>query len=566
MRGHFFLAQVLLTVLTTSTMRTLNSDWFSLDAGEVALYPVVCEGIIPGIRIHFSSSRRVEAVDVHRNQLPVLDPTLEPPRGGSSVVSSVQFPFELRDYQQEDIAFARDRAGSLMFHALGMGKTPIGLGAADFPAAVLCPTSAITVWLNEAAGAGLKTQVLHGLKSSSSDIDHSVDLYIITYGSAHRWMGYFRAISGGPELHTIIADEAQMLQKKALKWSQAFRSIARKRTILLTATPMRNRLRSLWALLDAAHPRAWGSQYEFRRRYCDAYDGDYGLVDGGVSYPDELAARLGAVSVRRTWDDPRLAHLRPTLNRSRLDVEITAADRRRVFDAAVEGLRDNLKSRDGKGDGMQIALMGRLRRQIGLLKAQWLATGHHPGHTETPLEQVLSEGDRVIFWVWHKENAEYLYRKLKDMDYPVDKVTGESLSKKRREVLHEWQYGDHTQPRALVATIGALNAGVNLTTARVAVFIEYDYAPLMVQQAECRHHRHGSKFDEVYAYYLQVPGTIDERMAEVLLEKTEEAEAILGSDSQTEQMRLLVNGYEDYNKSDDDILSEAARRLMEGSV
>ena len=55
-------------------------------------------------------------------------------------------------------------------------------------------------------------------------------------------------------------------------------------------------------------------------------------------------------------------------------------------------------------------------------------------------------------------------------------------------------------------------------------------------------------------------------MAEVLLEKTEEAEAILGSDSQTEQMRLLVNGYEDYNKSDDDILSEAARRLMEGSV
>jgi SNF2 family DNA or RNA helicase len=483
----------------------------------------------------------------------------------------VSFPYALRDYQLEAIAFARARSGSLLLHALGMGKTPMALGAADYPAAVVCPTSAVPVWQNEAEGCGLRTQVLRGYKSSSKQIARDVDLYIITYGSAHRWIGYFRRLGGGPELHTMIADEAQYMQRKTLRWSQAFRSVVRERTILLSATPLRNRLRSLWALLDAACPRAWGNQYEFRKRYCGAVPGDYGLVDTGATNVDELSARLSAVSLRKTWDEPDMAQYRPTLARKRLEVEVSAADRRRVFDEAARQVHDTFRGRDGSATtGQQIALLGRLRRNIGLLKAQWLCTRQseglgHPYYNTSPLEVMLSEGDRAVIWVWHKENAEYIYRKVRDLGIPVDKVTGDSPTKKRAAVLAEWERGDHHQPRVLVATIGALNAAVNLTTAKLAVFVEYDWAPLMTQQAECRHHRHGSRYDTVWAYYLKVPGTIDEQIADVLLEKAQEAEQVLGADSQTDQMRLLVDSFEDYDKSDDDVLAEAARRLIEGA-
>ena len=535
-------------------MATLfRSDWFTLDAAELARYTEQAVGL-PGVRVQRGISKRIEAIDLHISHLATLDPPLVVPMQASGTPRPA--PYVLRDYQEEGIQFSRSRAGSLLLHALGMGKSAMALGALDTPAAVLCPTSAVPVWLLEAQQWGFSTQVLHGLHSASRTIRRNVDLYIITYGSAQAWLGYFRLLGIGFTLHTMIADEAQWLQHKALRWSQAFRSITRERTILLTATPLRNRLKSLWGLLDAAAPQAWGHQYDFRRRYCGAHEGAYGLVDSAPTNTDELALRLSAVTLRRTWDDPALAQYRPALERRLLDVEVDAASRSRVFEAAAEEMRASYQSRSRTGSGgSQLALMGRLRRQVGLLKAQWLSDR---------LGELLEEHKRIIFWVWHKENAEYLYRKLREL-VKTDKVTGDSITTKRSTVIEEWQHGDHHEARALVTTLGAMSSAVNLTTADAAVFVEYDWAPLNVQQAEGRHHRHGSRYSKVYAYYLRVPGTIDERIAEVLLEKMREAEKVIGADSQTDQMHLLVDTLLDEH-SDDDILTEAARRLIEEAV
>jgi hypothetical protein len=386
-------------------------------------------------------------------------------------------------------------------------------------------------------------------------LQKDVDLYILTYGSAQAWMGSFRTLTGGIELDTLIADEAQVLQKATLRWTQAFRSVRRRKAILLTATPIRNRLRSLWSLLDCANNQAWGSHFDFRTRYCGATRGDYGLVDGEPTHVEELALRLQSVCFRRTWDDEGMERFRPALLREKLDVEVSDRDRGRVFDDAAQEAYDVFRGRDGLHDaGLRLSMMTRIRRQIGLLKAQWLITSGTLGN-------LLDRHGRVILWVWHKENAEYLKKKVQGLGIEVDCITGESATKKRGETLTEWQHGDHSRRRVLVATIGAMSAAVNLTTAEAAVFVEYDWAPLMVQQAECRHHRRGSRYQQVWAYYLQVPGTLDEHVATVLMEKAQEAKQVLGHDSQIDQMKLLVDACE--YSSDYDVLTEAGRRLID---
>ena len=65
------------------------------------------------------------------------------------------------------------------------------------------------------------------------------------------------------------------------------------RTVCTTATPIKDRVRDLWAQLDLAEPYSWGSSTNWFFRYCGAKEGRYGGLDTtGESNLDELVARL----------------------------------------------------------------------------------------------------------------------------------------------------------------------------------------------------------------------------------------------------------------------------------
>jgi SNF2 family DNA or RNA helicase len=202
--------------------------------------------------------------------------------------------------------------------------------------------------------------------------------------------------------------------------------------------------------------------------------------------------------------------------------------------------------------GAQLTLLNKQRQHLSLKKAQAL-----------DLKQFLSRHARVVFWIWFKETAQILENRLKEEFFrvPVDVITGEAPTKRRSSILAEW--GNPASvgiPRVLIASVAAASMGISLNNAEAAVFIDLDWTPLNLLQAEKRHHRFGSFMPELVSYYMVVPGSIDEQMAQALVEKQEDSEEVLGEDGSVDQMKFLLDKANEMSETE--IIQAMARRMF----
>lgn len=523
-------------------LKKINKDYYSLDKQLFFCYTQGTLKGVPGIQvIKNPTTHELLSVELHKSHIPLISQYIQNNPENLNTYHKISAPYKLRSYQQDAIYFARERYGSCMFHDLGLGKTSIALGAAEYPGIVLCPSSAIHVWLKEAHKFGLKTQVLQGLSHIPSDIT-GADLYITTYGSCEATLPLFAAhVRGTPKLKTKILDEAHVFHKiyTSSKLSQVHSAINSAYTdhiIALTATPLRNRLKSLHGILHAVAPGAFGNLSTFRIRYCGASPDSYGkLKDMDLTNTDELLARLATICIRESWTNPELASLRPKLHRVSLPVELPPDVR---CENLLKVLHDTYRSFNCKGTTLKFLTAQKVK--VGEMKLKWLT------EQSSLIAKLQERHPRIIWWVYHKDTiAKKLKKALDNLGTrPCDYVDGDTTQVARTKILIEWEEGDPSSPRDLVCTIPSMNSAVNLTTAQAAVICELSWAPIELQQLEARHHRPGNKYSDVYAYYLSIPHTIDDKLTQALLEKVQESEA-LNLTSQLNQMLTLISSTTD---------------------
>jgi SNF2 family DNA or RNA helicase len=94
-------------------------------------------------------------------------------------------------------------------------------------------------------------------------------------------------------------------------------------------------------------------------------------------------------------------------------------------------------------------------------------------------------------------------------------------------------------PQLIVCSLRAAGQGITLTRASNVAFLELDWTPARLAQAEDRCHRIGQD-DAVTAWYLLAPDTIDETMAELL----EHKRGVIGAvtDGHVAEAESLVEG------------------------
>jgi len=78
----------------------------------------------------------------------------------------------------------------------------------------------------------------------------------------------------------------------------------------------------------------------------------------------------------------------------------------------------------------------------------------------------------------------------------------------------------------IIVGLRAGNLGINLTRAKYVIFAELDWSPAIHRQAEDRLHRIGQK-NTVFAYNLIGKRTLDEHVADILVDKSYEIDAIM---------------------------------------
>jgi SNF2 family DNA or RNA helicase len=167
---------------------------------------------------------------------------------------------------------------------------------------------------------------------------------------------------------------------------------------------------------------------------------------------------------------------------------------------------------------------------------------------EEIFEQVFEADERIIIFThfaeWGVKMARYLSERF---EMPIDCYHGGLTRTVRDRMIADFQAGEGAG--ALVLSLKAGGTGLNLTAANHVVLYDRWWNPAVEDQARDRAWRIGQKHT-VIAHRLVCPGTVDERVEEVVEGKRRIADMILPkssslSDLDTSQLRQALGFRED---------------------
>ncbi len=245
-----------------------------------------------------------EAVDTagvsHGEWLRTVFEQLQRPESIAKVKTSRAFAARLRHYQQDGLnwlfSLHKMRLGACLADDMGLGKTvqilafldalKTGAGKAKKMAASLLviPASLLANWSAEIENFAPKLSffVAHPDFHKPKKVPElpkekldGLDLVITTYALAQRyeWLHNYT-------WNYVILDEAQAIKNPGTKQTKAVKSLAADGRIIMTGTPVENRLSDLWSLFDFINPGLLGNAKEFgefTKRLASHPDGYAGL-------------------------------------------------------------------------------------------------------------------------------------------------------------------------------------------------------------------------------------------------------------------------------------------------
>jgi superfamily II DNA or RNA helicase len=472
------------------------------------------------------------------------------------------FVGELRAYQAEALAWLGflDVAGlgGCLALDMGLGKTPTVLahlaGKAeqaraegnghDHTALVIAPPAVVGNWAAEAARftPGLRVVVHHGASRATADeLDEELagaDLVITTYGTALRDLDELEARTWSH----LILDEAQAIKNPANESSQLLRRLKAGMRLGLTGTPIENGLGDLWALLDFTNPGLVGSRPAFLAQ----------MAGEGES---ALRALNGILVFRRTKSEPIVAAELPD-RIDELDRCSMTPEQIGLYQAVLDNLVRQTSAAAGSDSGSDGPKQGAILAAITALKQ----ICNHPAayqddgrplagrsgklaRLEELVESVFDAGERILVFTHFAEWGRKLAAHLSEVTgVPIACYDGSLARGARDRIVEEFQNG--TGPGALVLSLKAGGTGLNLTAASHVVLYDRWWNPAVEDQARDRAWRLGQT-RTVVSHRLVCPGTVDERVEEVVAGKRHIADLVLPrssslADLNAEQLRMAL--------------------------
>lgn len=500
---------------------------------------------------------------------------------GSPASEPAGFKGELRSYQAEALAwlgFLDDAGlGGCLALDMGLGKTPTMLahlvaGVGRGPSLVVAPPAVVGNWAAEARRftPKLKVVVHHG----AGRADHSglaraaarADVVITTYGTAVRDIEAIEAI----EWNRLVLDEAQAVKNPGNETSQQLRRIGAHTRVALTGTPIENGLGDLWAILDFTNPGLVGGRSQFINTL--SHNGNAARVDG----EDAMRALNGILVFRRTKSEPAIAAELPD-RIDELDRCAMTPEQVGLYQAVLDRLITGSAAAEGEEPrkGQVLAAITALK-QICNHPDAYLDDGRPlPGRSgklarlEEIVESVFAAGERVLIFTHFAEWGQKLAAHLTErMGTKVDCYHGGLSRGVRDSMIAEFQAHEAAdRPGALVLSLKAGGTGLNLTAASHVVLYDRWWNPAVEDQARDRAWRIGQT-KTVICHRLICPGTVDERVEEVVAGKRQIADMVLPkssslADLSTDQLRTAL-GIDPDQILTEDLLADEPDAVDEG--
>ena len=451
----------------------------------------------------------------------------------------------MRPYQLEGFHFlaylSANRFGGILADDMGLGKTLQTLAwilwlraqppaqqasrtsapepsPALRPCLVVCPKSVMDNWHAEAARftPGLRVRCWSGpeLDSLASELG-SADIHVLNYSQLRmlgeslvsvRWLA-------------VILDEGQYIKNPNSQTAQVARALRADHRLILSGTPIENRLLDLWSLMSFSMPGVLSSRAQFARLYDSKSD---------PFARRRLASRVRPFVLRRT--KAQVAQDLPDRIEEDLFCEIEG-EQKTLYRAELKHAQQlllGIRTQQELARQQFHFLTSLLRlRQIccdpRLMKPDSAAPSAKVEALLEQLEPIIEEGQKVLVFSQFVEMLDLLRPIVTERDWRVFYLAGDTEN--RGELVKQFQ--ETEGPAVFLISLKAGGFGLNLTAASYVVLFDPWWNPAVENQAIDRTHRIGQT-NKVIAYRLLIKNSIEEKIRELQKQKKALAEDVLG--------------------------------------
>jgi SNF2 family DNA or RNA helicase len=468
---------------------------------------------------------------------------------GNSKIAPIKPPSnfhgKLRPYQLKGVswlAFLKQFGfGACLADDMGLGKTieliTLLLHDRDKqikmpgPALLICPMSIVGNWHKELQrfAPSLNVMVHHGHERLSGEAFEQEakrhDIVITTYSLALRDKEHLSHL----EWEYVVVDEAQNIKNDAAKQTQAIKKLNAGHKIALTGTPVENRLSELWSIMEFLNPGYLGSGTDFRKNFAIPIER---YRDSNRS--EALKRLIQPFVLRRLKTDKTIIADLPDKMEMKVFCNLTQ-EQASLYEAVVQEMLAKIEESEGiERKGLVLSTLLKLK-QVCNHPAHFVADGSAlPGRSgklarlEEMLEEALEEGDKALIFTQFAEMGTLLRQHLQEtLGREVLFLHG-GTPKKQRDIMVQRFQEDRRGAPLFILSLKAGGVGLNLTAANHVFHFDRWWNPAVENQATDRAFRIGQK-KNVQVHKFVCIGTLEERIDQMIEQKKELAESIVGS-------------------------------------
>lgn len=459
---------------------------------------------------------------------------------------------ELLPYQLDGIAFAVGAGRAILADDMGLGKTIQGIGTAELLARmadikrvlVVCPASLKSQWQAEIARfSNRSTQIVLGTGAERVEQYQGDSFFTIcNYEQVLRDLSAIENV--GWDL--IILDEGQRIKNWESKTSNVIRQLASPFRLVLSGTPLENRLGELFTVARFVDEDLLGPAYQFFHQHHVVDDRGKTLAYRNL---DTLREKMQPILLRRTRSE--VAKQLPERTDTVIRCEITE-EQKEIHDANLNVVAQIAAKKF-------ITEMDRLRMQKCLLMARMSCNSTYLVDQEEAeyssklerlgevLETLIEDPTRkiVLFSEWRRMLSR-IEQRLDGMNCDYVRLDGQVAQKKRAEIVARFQNDPECR---VICMTNAGSTGLNLQAANTVVNVDLPWNPAVLEQRIARAYRMGQKNPvQVYKFVTCGPnGTIEEGLLKTLASKQDLADASINMDSEVKQV-AMQSGMEDLKR------------------
>jgi len=449
---------------------------------------------------------------------------------------------ELLPYQLDGIAFAAGAGRAVLADDMGLGKTIQGIGLAEFlsrhasitKVLIICPASLKAQWRIEIKRFSHRSSclILGAVKDRQAQYVNDSFFTICNYEQVMRDFLSIEKVAWD----LIILDEGQRIKNWEAKTSRVIKSLRSRFALVLSGTPLENRIDDLFSVVEFIDDRRLGPAFKFFNRH-RMVDEKGKLL--GYKNLDELRERLKPILLRRT----RASVIKDLPPRTTQVIRITPTDEQLGVEIAHRKIIQIILQKKF------ISEMDLLRLQKALLMCRlcanstFLVDKQTPGYSsklkelDSLLEQLFAEDDRkiVLFseWTGMLDMIEPLLEAQK-LNYV--RLDGSVPQKLRQGLVQQFQGNPDCK---LFITTNAGSTGLNLQAANTVINVDLPWNPAVLEQRIGRAHRMGQK-RPVQVFLLVTVDTLEESLLTTLSTKHELALAVLDPDADITQVNMTT--------------------------